>query len=147
MEELVTPTFILTFILFLIIIIPCVLYLWTLKETILACSKRNRTISPNMVWLVLIPLVGAIFYILFIIEVSNTLSKEYLMRGLPDNSRSLKKLGITLFIFQLLGAIPIVGYFFVVVGIILLIIYWVKINKSKNLILDVADLEVNFQQT
>jgi len=69
-----------------IVILIQVLFLMTLFRTQKAVDERNREISPGMVFLTLIPLVGT-FWVLFMVpKLANSLRKEFEDRGWHTDS-------------------------------------------------------------
>jgi hypothetical protein len=104
-----------------------ILFLVTLSKCLAACSPRNRTMEPGMVWLNLIPLFGIVWMFITIIRISESLQNEYDSRRMhTDDPDFGKMMGILYMVLSLVCG-P--------VGLIFFIIYWVKIAGFKNALL------------
>ncbi len=81
--------------------------------------------EPGQVWLNLIPLFWVVWMFITIIRISESLKNEYQDRRLrADDPEFGKMTGILAMVLSLVGCAPI--------GLIFFIMYWVKISKFKN---------------
>jgi hypothetical protein len=103
-----------------------ILFLLNLSKTLAACSQRNRSMEPGMVWLCLIPLFGYIWFYFVVLRLSESLQKEYRSRGMSSDDPEFGKM--TGLIWLITAIIPFVN----IVSIVFFIIYWVKTAKFKN---------------
>jgi hypothetical protein len=58
------------------------------------CSHANRTMTPGLVWLMVVPVLGAVWQFVVAASVSRTLESEYRSQGFPRGRGGLRKLGI-----------------------------------------------------
>jgi hypothetical protein len=59
-----------------------VLYLVTLQKALRQCTLQNRTMTPAMVWLQIVPLLGIVWWFVNVDAASQSLDNEYLSRGI-----------------------------------------------------------------
>ena len=111
----------------LYVILPLVmigLQIWfyiTAFQALSAVSERNRDMEPGMIFLMLIPCFGIVWYFFVVIRIASSLQKEYADRGLPAEGDFGMLLGI------LSPLIPCVG-------LITFIMWIMKIrNHTKEL--------------
>lgn len=116
-----------------IALVPSILYLLTLSNTIKQCSEHNRLITPGQVWLMLIPIFGIIWNFIMVNRIADTLANEFRMRNIPCNEqRPGYQVGITMAICGAIGVIPYLGSIAGIVQLIMWIIYWVKMSGFKS---------------
>lgn len=112
-----------------------IFYLLTLQNTLKAISSENRKMDPSQVWLVFIPLFGLVWQFIMINRISDSLKAEFAERGIPSaEDRPGYSLGITYCILLVCGIVPVLGGLASLGGLIVWIIYWVKMNEFKNLL-------------
>ena len=132
----------------LIVLIPAVLYLNSLRKTLLLIDVKNRTIDPNYVWFMFI--IGFNFYYHFklVNSIATSLSNEFADRKIAiDQKRPGETVGyinstflVTYVIYFFTLSHPnldkeLIDYVLVYGALISWIIYWVKINKYKKLLI------------
>lgn len=115
------------FTIFLITLLPTILYLLTLHRALSKCSVESRTMSPGLVWLQLIPVFDLIWQFFVVIHVGRTLGNEFRKRNITAERNPGQSIGLAMCILELCSAIPFLGIPAAVVGFILWIVYWVKI--------------------
>lgn len=128
-------------VIFLIIFIPALLTLISVANTLAAVPAENRKMSPNQVWLVLIPVFGLIWQFIMVSRLADSLQAEFKKRNIviKDEIRPAFNIGIANCI---LLCIP--GY--ALLTVITMPIFWVKINKYEKLLnqgADVLDVEIH----
>ncbi|MGL4598986.1 MAG: hypothetical protein ACRCYO_15820 [Bacteroidia bacterium] len=117
----------------LIGLIPAILYLLNLQQTMEQVHPNHRTMSPGSVWLIFIPLFGIIWNFIMIGHLGDSLANEYRRRNRPvDSERPGYSTGLWMAIMNIMGIIPLFGAIFGLVGLVLFIIYWVKMAGYKN---------------
>jgi hypothetical protein len=117
-------------------LVIAIFFFLTLSKALSRCHPRNRTMEPGMVWLNFIPLFNIVWQFITVNRVSESLSNEFYDRGWDRQGEDYGKgVGMTYCIMNLLGWIPYCGMLFGIVGLVCLIIYWVKIaNYSGQLV-------------
>ena len=80
----------------LLAILPQVFFLLNIQKTLKEVGIERRTISPQNVWLILIPVFSLIYRFVFYLKVSRSLAAEYKHRGLNSLGSHGKFLGIIL---------------------------------------------------
>jgi hypothetical protein len=126
----------LTLILLALFLIPAIFYLITLQKTLEAIIPENRKMPPGQVWLLLIPLFNYIWQFFTVSNIADSIKAECLRLNIPINEdRPTYNIGLAKNILSLCGIIPMIGGIFSLAAIICWIIYWVKVNEYKNLII------------
>ncbi len=133
----------LTLILVLLFIIPVIFYLITLQKTLEAIIPENRKMPPGQVWLLLIPLFNYIWQFFTVSNIADSIKAECNRLNIPCNEdRPTYNIGLAKNILALCGIIPVVGLLFTLGFIVCWIIYWVKVNEYKNLIIANRDNDI-----
>jgi hypothetical protein len=122
-------------IILVIALLPQIFYLLTLQNTLLKVSPSNRKMVPGQVWLTLIPLFGMVWQFIVVTRMADSLQAEFRERGItvPEEKPGYS-LGIAYCVLYCCSIIPILGGLASLGGLVVWIIYWVKINEYKNLI-------------
>jgi hypothetical protein len=114
-------------VIFAILILPTVFFLLTLQKVLSKCSPRNRTMSPGLVWLQIIPFFGFIWQFFVVFAVANSLDNEFAARRTPEEPKPGQSLGLAMCITRVCTVIPFLGIFAGLASVVLWIVYWVKI--------------------
>lgn len=129
MRSIGVPELIVFLIVFVIVLIPGILYLMTLQRALERCSPEARTTSPGKVWLMLVPLFNLVWGFILVSEIAKSLHNEFVRRGITDvEAEPGKNFGWAMCILCLTGFIPVLGIFGSIVGFVCWILYWVKIS-------------------
>ncbi|HWB27089.1 MAG TPA: hypothetical protein VG738_16515 [Chitinophagaceae bacterium] len=114
------------------VIVTAIFYLITLQNTLKAISPKNRKMEPGSVWVMLVPVLNAVF-IFFIVEaIGVSLKREYEKNGVFKTEKPTAGLGIAMAILWIAGVfIPFVSF----AGLVCWVIHWIKVNEHKNAIL------------
>jgi hypothetical protein len=142
--------------LLLAFVIPAILFFLAQQKTLYVISPENREMSPGSVWLQLIPIFGLVWQFFVVIRIAHSISKEMASRignSILDNSQvqiketdesSTYTIGIAYCTLTTLGVIinystkhsssymALFGSFFVLIGMVCWIIYWVRLVNTKN---------------
>lgn len=121
-------------ILFLAVMIPAILYILTINQTLDEIRKEYKLIPSRSPLLLFIPIFGNIFLFIVVIKLSQSLEIEFEERGILAAE---KKPGLTVGLimsisFILFPFIRIMG----LVGLVCWIIHWVKISTYKRTLID-----------
>jgi len=116
-----------------------VFYCLTMSKALSRCAEQNRLMSPGMVWLLFIPCWDLVWNFFIVLQVPASLKKEFEDRGKDDGSDYGKNIGLWSMILMIgsavLSVIPLIGPCFgltSLVGLVLWIMYWVKISGYSN---------------
>lgn len=139
-------------------IVPLVFFLISMQRALKRCSPENRALSPRLVWLGLIPVFNLVWQFVVVVALGRSLGNEYRARGLRGPARPGLSLGIAM---ACVWAVSIVAYFglwasvlgalgrrlneyysalsifglagiLFLAGLVLWIIYWVKIHQYSS---------------
>lgn len=125
---------------FLALLIPGILFLLTLSNTLKVISPSNRTVEPSSVWLMLIPVVNLFWPFVLYSKIRDSINFEYKSKGVADTAEATHKIGIVLSIAVLLNALyttfisrsdlgaSLIG----TTMLISWIVYWVQISNHKK---------------
>ena len=136
MAGLVGGLFVLVIILIVALLIPAILYLISLQNTLNAVSPANRKTQPGNVWLMLIPVFNIVWNFLLVGYIADSLKAEFASRNQPvAEVRPGYTIGLWMCILNCCSFIPVVNIFTGIGSLVCWIIYWVKIVEYKNMLL------------
>lgn len=116
-----------------VFLVPLVLYLLTLQNTLKAISPESRLMNPGQVWLMLIPLFNLYWQFMLVDKLSRSIGAECVRLSIPhDDYNPTYGIGLTMCVFNCLFWIPILGSFG---SLISWIIHWIKVADYKKQIL------------
>ena len=115
----------------LISLVIAIFFLLTLSRTLAAVSDANRQMEPGMVWLNLIPLFNLGWIFIPVIKLGDSLVREAADRSLEFGDGG-KALGIAYGALIISSFIPFIGILTGLAGLVVFILYWVKIAGYKN---------------
>lgn len=113
-------------------------YLLTLQNVLKEIGPENRTVQPNNVWLMLIPLFSIGYAFILYPKISESLRKEYDERDIIGGGDYGKGLGMTAAILGVIGLINnvldlgVIGSLVGVASLIVMIVFWVKMSEFKK---------------
>lgn len=117
----------------LLLCIPGILFLITLQNTLKTIEQENRTMKPQHVWLLLIPLFNWIWMFVVVKAVYNSLQNQLMKYGIYETAtKSVYQLGLALSIVSVVYAVPYFRSILIVPVVVLWILYWVKVNNEKK---------------
>jgi len=136
-----------TILLLLVFVLPA-LYLNSLRKTLLLINLKNRTIDPNYVWFMFIIFFNLYYNFKLVSSIATSLSNEFSDRNIAvDEKRPGETIGFINSIFLVTYVIyfftfshpnldkELIEYILVYGALISWIIYWVKINRYKKLLI------------
>src|SRR5690606_36665282 len=86
-------------------LVPYILYLVTLQNTLKTISPVNRQMEPGRVWLLLIPVFNLIWNFIVAAKLADSLEAEYSSRGGDAGPRPTYNLGLAVSILWCCGAL------------------------------------------
>ena len=127
----------------LAILIPFIFYLITLQNTLATIALESRMMAPGQVWLLFIPLFNIVWQFIVISRIAASIKNESLRRNTPvSEERPTYTLGLTMTLLYLGSLIlnqssilPLLGLAGSLATLVCWIIYWVRVNSYKNLII------------
>ncbi|WP_257311064.1 hypothetical protein [Geothrix fuzhouensis] len=109
-----------------------IFYILTMQKALNLAGERHQKMNPSMVWLMLIPLFNLVWHFFVVKNVSDSIKS-----WAAENGKSVDDAGYTIglvtCIAQCCGLIPILNILAGPVGLVCLIIWWVKIAGFNKL--------------
>ena len=89
MGDLLQPwhLLVLGFVFCCIFLIPAIFYILTLQKALERCAPVARTMTPGMVWLLLVPFFSLIWHFFVVMAIAKSMANEFARRGSPGRSR------------------------------------------------------------
>src|SRR5882672_5369822 len=116
-----------------IMMLPAILYILTLQKALNKCAPGSRTLDPTMIWLLIVPFVNIIFNFFVVLGMAKTFGNEFRRRGKPvADPTPGQTIGLAMCICIVCSVIPILGILAGVAGLILWIMYWIKISEYSG---------------
>ena len=124
-------------ILFLLaILVPAIFFLLTLQKTLSVIHFENRRMQSGHVWLLLIPLFNFVWIFFVVNRLSDSIKYECARLNIgTEETRPTYGIGISMCVLVVCRIIPVIGALAAIPAVVCWIIYWVKVNKYKNLII------------
>jgi len=126
----------------ILVVIPVVFYILTLRRALKSCSAVSRTMAPNGVWILLIPVVNIVWHFFVVSKLARSLGNEFKRRNAPDATpKPGKSVGIAMCVFTCVAQVTgwsgannagwtlwnLLGGATGIAGFICWIVYWVQI--------------------
>ncbi|MDM8000661.1 MAG: hypothetical protein QUS33_11910 [Dehalococcoidia bacterium] len=122
-----------------VIAIPIVIgifYCLTLQKALSRCAPQNRTLSPGLVWLYLVPLFNLVWHFFIVVNMAKSLHAEFVYRNMLEEESPGQGIGLAACILHVVSLlahlIPFLGWLVWIAGLVCWIIYWVKIAGFSN---------------
>ncbi len=113
-------------------------YVLTLSRALLKCSPQLRTMRPELVWLLLIPVVNLVWQFFVVMALSASLGNEFRARGMANAPQEPgKQVGLAMCLCSIAGFIPVVRVMAGLAGLagfVLWMVYWVKIAEFSRML-------------
>ena len=114
----------------LIIIAPVYFYITTLQSLIYKISEKNRTIHPDQLWYLLVPVVNIVYHFIVVDKINSSLKKEFAEhKAIQTDPNFTYRVGMAMCIFTCL--IPFFAYAGVV-AFVFWVLYWIKAADMKD---------------
>ena len=105
-------------------------FILTLRRTMLLCSTESRSLSPRLIWLLLIPFFTFVWSFVVVVKLAESLHKEFLKREIETDKAPGQTIGLAASTLSVIAIIPNhILDLVVIVGlpaVICWIIYWIK---------------------
>ena len=110
-----------------VFLLPTIFYLLSIQTCLSRCSEDVRTLSPGLVWLMLIPLFNLIWHFIIVSNVTKSVRGEFEKRGIMTEPNPGQGIGLAMCILSVCCLIPIINIIVGIPVLVLWIIYWVKV--------------------
>jgi hypothetical protein len=126
---------VIVFVFGVVMLVPKIFYLLTLQRALDRCALESRTLSPGLVWLMLIPLFSLVWDFIVVNAISKSLHNEFVRRNMPHvELEPGRGIGLAMCILYATSIIPFIGILTGIAGVICWIVYWVKISEYARLL-------------
>ncbi len=117
-------------------IVPAVFFIITLQNTLKAISPENRKMPFANVWLLCIPVFNFYWQFIVVDKIAQSIAIECKRFEIPvKETKPTYRLGLSWSICYLLFLIPVIKVWAGIVLTITWIIYWIKVNHYRKLII------------
>ncbi len=121
-------------------LVPTILFFISLQKALEAVSLENRQMPPAQVWLCMIPLFNFIWMFFVVNKIADSFQLECYRLNIPTKElKPTKGIGQAKNILRICSLIPVLGGIANIGFIICWIIYWLKVNEIRNLIISNRD--------
>ena len=118
-------------------ILPAVFFVITLQNTLKAISPENRKMPFANVWLLFIPLFNFYWQFVVVNKIAESIAMECEKLQIPvKETKPTYSLGLSWNICYILFLIPIARLWMSIILMITWILYWIKVNQYKKLIIE-----------
>ena len=125
------------FLLLALFILPAIFFIITLQNTLKAISPENRKMPFANVWLLCIPVFNFYWQFIVVNKIAESIAVECKRLGIPvKETKPTYRIGLTWNICYLLFLIPLIKLWAGIILSITWIIYWIKVNHYRKLIIE-----------
>ena len=129
-------TAILVFVMLGLLLLPSIFYFISLQKALEAVSPENRMMPPGQVWLSMIPIFNFVWMFFVVSKIADSFRLEcYRLNIATTELRPGYGIGMTKNILRLCSFIPVLGIIANLGFVVCWILYWIKVNEYKNLII------------
>jgi hypothetical protein len=89
---------------FFVMLLLTIFYLVSLMKAVQACSPRNQAMAPGLVWLNLVPVLNLVWPFVTVVQVGNSLQREFRARGMDRGGGYGKVLGVLTYVLSLFSS-------------------------------------------
>jgi hypothetical protein len=118
----------------LMMFVPTIFYILTLKSAIEKCAPENQAMPTVQFWLLLVPLFTVVWHFIVVSRLTKSLGDEFRRRGIGNDPEPGGSLGITMCVLQACSLVPLLGILSSLAGFICWILYWVKISDCSRIL-------------
>lgn len=136
MDKITAASGLFQFIFLGLFLVPAIFFLLTLQNTLKVISPESRKMPPSNVWLMCIPLFNFIWQFIMVDKIAQSISVECARLNIQvKETKPTYNLGLAWNICYLLFLIPVIKGLIALILIVMWILYWVKVNKYKSLMI------------
>jgi hypothetical protein len=116
-------------------LIAIILFLLALQKALKKCAPASRTMEPGTVWLMLIPFFGLVWQFIVVMNIAKSMGNEFERLGIdrPEPTMS-QTIGLAMCVCNCCIFIPMLGGLAGIVGLVLWIVYWIRIAKYSRVL-------------
>jgi hypothetical protein len=115
-----------------VLLLPTIFYLLTLHRTLDKCSPDVRTMSPGLVWLLLVPMFNLIWHFFVVTAMARSLDAELTRRQITHEPKPGQSIGMAMCILGCGSIIPFLGILAAIACLVCWIAYWTAIAKYSG---------------
>ena len=131
-----TDSPLLALLLIVLFLLPTIFYFITLQKALEAVSPENRKMPPGQVWLCMIPIFNFVWMFFVVNKIADSFQLECYRLNIPTKeAKPTKAIGQVKNMLRICSFIPFLGDIANICFIFCWIIYWVKVNEMRKLIL------------
>lgn len=134
-------------ILLLIVFAINVLIIFILYNAFKVVPLRHQKIEAGLIWLLLIPCFPLVWNFFVFIRVPRSFQSYFQEKGYTGAGDCGESLGLTYSILTACGMIPYLGYIASIAGLVVLIIFLVKMNDLKRVVMQYEAAAANVPST
>lgn len=114
------------------ILVPGIFFLIELQNALQTIDIGYRKIVPGNVWLLLIPLFNLVYIFIVVNAIADGFQKQLTFYGTYGNEKPTFYIGLAWGVSIICGRLPVVGPFITLAGLILWIVYWIKVYNIRK---------------
>ena len=120
----------------LLLLIPQIFYILSLQKTLSSVDMSLRETSPNLVWLMLIPLFNIIWIFFLVVWINKGFEKMWDAGRLSQKTSAGFGVGLGFGISWIFCLIPGVNFIAWIPALVFWILHWIQISQANKLILE-----------
>ena len=121
-----------------------ILYIRTLQKAFAACGPESRTLSPSLVWLLVIPLFNVAWHFVVVLSLSRSIDNDMRSRAQVRHAQSSAvPYGLAmctlpvLALVAILARVPLIASFSTLGAFAFWVAYWLKVAKETRTCLSI----------
>ena len=125
-------------VIYLVIMVPFIL---NIQNTLTAVTPSNRKMESAMAWIMIIPVVASVWIFILSKRLSQSIESELKERNIPVKPEPTYMIGLVYGILSAVGVViqwldisSIISKLISIAIIVFFIIYWVAVDKYKNIL-------------
>ena len=115
-------------------LLPTILFLRMLEQTLRRCAPESRTMSPRKVWFILVPVWNVVWLFVVVNALSDSLHREFTRRGIDAEPRPAHRLGMLYAILMAIAFVPVLGIPAFLLGGLVGIRYGIRIGTYSGML-------------